>query len=139
MTDSPSAAFTDSPDASSAADDLRAAAAGKTPNRPTSQTEQKALALKEAAAEKAARLRDFAGEKASDLKTAATGKIEAIREGAGETASQLREVASERWQDTRERARELHHSMEDYVRENPTKSILTAVGVGFVVGLLIRR
>jgi ElaB/YqjD/DUF883 family membrane-anchored ribosome-binding protein len=138
MTDSASA-FSDSPDASSAADDLRAAAAGKTPKRPTSQNEKKALALKEAAAEKAAKLREFAGEKAGDLKVAATEKIEAIREGAGETAGQLREVAADRWDDTRERALELHQSMEDYVRENPTKSVLTAVGVGFVIGLLVRR
>lgn len=139
MTDSASAAFSDSPDASSAADDLRAAAAGKEPKRPTSQTEKKAIALKEAAAEKAARLRDFAGEKASGLKVAATEKIEAIREGAGETAGQLREAASERWQDTREKAKELHGSMEEYIRENPTKSVLTAVGVGFVIGLIVRR
>ena len=139
MTDSASAAFSESPDASSAADALRAAAEGKTPERPASATEEKALALKEAAAEKTAKLREFDGEKAAGLKGAATEKIEAFREGAGETTGQLREVACERWQDTRERAKELHLSMEDYVRENPTKSVLTAVGVGFVVGLLIRR
>lgn len=139
MTDTASAAFSDSPDASSAADDLRAAAEGKTPKRPASQTEKKAIALKEAAATKTAKLREYAGQKAGDLKLAASEKIEAIREGAGETAGQIREAASEQWQDTRERAKELHHSMEDYIRENPTKSVLTAVGVGFLVGLVIRR
>jgi ElaB/YqjD/DUF883 family membrane-anchored ribosome-binding protein len=29
--------------------------------------------------------------------------------------------------------------IEDYVRKNPTKSILAAVGVGFVIGLVFRR
>jgi len=134
-----SAAFADAPDAGSAADDLRAAAEGKAPKRRTSKTEQKALALKEAAAQKAAQLRDFAGEKASDLKSVAAEKIEAIRDGAGGTTGSFRGVASEQWEDTREKARELQVSMEDYVRENPTKAILTAVGAGFVLGLLIRR
>ena len=132
-------AFADTPDAGSAADDLRAAAEGKTPERKPSKTEQKALALKEAAAQKASQLRDFAGDKANDLKSVATEKIEAIREGAGETAGQLRGVASDQWEDTREKARELHVTMEDYVRENPTKAVLAAAGAGFVLGLLIRR
>lgn len=142
MTDLPTAsnsAFADSPDAGSAADDLRAAAEGRTPERKPSQTEKKALALKEAAAQKAAQLRDFAGEKASGLKSVASEKIEAIREGAGEKAGHLRGAASEQWQDTRVKARELHVSMEDYVRENPTKAVLAAAGAGFVLGLLIRR
>ena len=132
-------AFTDSPDAGSAADDLRAAAEGRTPERKPSKTEQKALALKDAAAQKAAQLRDFAGEKANELKSVASEKIEAIRDGAGETAEHLRGAASEQWQDTRLKAKELHVSMEDYIRENPTKSVVVAAGAGFVLGLLIRR
>ena len=77
---------------------------------------------------KAAQFRDYAGEKASSL-----------RGGAGETAQQLTAAANEQWQDTREKALELHDSLEDYVRKNPTKSILTAAGVGFLVGLIVRR
>ncbi|MDA7867963.1 hypothetical protein N9A62_03085, partial [Akkermansiaceae bacterium] len=101
-------AFADTPDASSAADELRAAAEGKTPERKPSTTEQKALALKEAAAQKAAQLRDFAGDKASELRSVATERIGAIREGAGETAGHLRGAASDQWEETREKARELH-------------------------------
>jgi ElaB/YqjD/DUF883 family membrane-anchored ribosome-binding protein len=29
--------------------------------------------------------------------------------------------------------------IEDYVREHPTRSILAAVGVGFVISLIFRR
>jgi ElaB/YqjD/DUF883 family membrane-anchored ribosome-binding protein len=135
----PANPYSDSPAAKSAASDLRAAAEGKTPPRTLSATEEKARALKEAAARKASQLRDFAGEKAQDLKTAATDKIGSIREGAEETASQLKGSAGEQWQDTRVKARELHASMEDYVRANPTKAILTAAGIGLILGLISRR
>ena len=137
--DSDSVPFSDSPDAGSAADDLRAAADGKAPNRVVTAAEEKATALKEAAAQKASQLRDYAGEKANDFRSAATDKFGAMREGAEETASHLRGATSDQWHDTRVKARELHISMEDYVRENPTKAVLTAVGAGFVLGLLIRR
>ena len=132
-------AFADTPDAGSAANDLRAAAEGKTPEHKPSKTEENAIALKQAAAQKAAQFREIAGEKANDLKSVASEKIEAIREGAGETAAQLRGAATDQWEDTREKARELHVTMKDYVRENPTKAVLAAAGAGFVLGLLIRR
>lgn len=115
------------PSASSAADDLRAAADGKT-DRTISATEQKARDLKEAAVQKAAQFRDYAGDKASS-----------IREGAGETADKFTAAANEQWLEKRDKALELHDSLEDYVRKNPTKSILTAAGVGFLVGLIVRR
>lgn len=115
------------PSAKSAADDLRAAADGNA-ERGISSTEKKARDLKEAAAQKAAQFRDYAGEKASSL-----------RDEAGETAQQLTAAATEQWKDTREKALELHDSLEDYVRKNPTKSILTAAGIGFLVGLIVRR
>ncbi len=135
--------FSDSPDASSAAQDLRAAAEGKSSSSVSTMAEEKTSALKEAAAQKAAQIRDFAGEKAQNLKAAASGKlgsrIDAMRGGAGDTASHLKDAASESWQDSQAKARELHESLETYVRENPTKAVLSAVGVGFVLGLLIRR
>lgn len=124
--------FSDSSSASSAAEDLRAAADGKMTSRVTNKTEETANALKEAAAKKAAQIRDFAGEKAHSLKNTATEKI-------GAKASHLKGAATESWQDSREKARELHSSLEDYIRENPTKAALSAVGIGFVLGLIIRR
>lgn len=135
----PTHPYSDAPAAKSAANDLRAAAEGKVPARTLTTTEEKARALKEAAALKANQLRDYAGEKAHDLKSAATEKYEAIRDGAGETATQFKGAAEEQWQDTRVKARELHSSMEDYIRSNPTKAVLTAAGVGLIFGLLSRR
>jgi len=129
--------FSETPDAGSAANALRAAASGEIP-APRS-TEEKTQALKEAASQRAAQIRDFAGEKAQSLKAAAGDRIGALREGAGETANNLADAASEQWQETRVKAKELHGSLETYVRENPTKAVLSAVGAGFVLGLLIRR
>ena len=62
-----------------------------------------------------------------------------MRDAASEAAREFREraggVAGE-WQD---KARGIQKEVEDYVRQNPAKSILAAVGVGFVIGLICRR
>ncbi|MDB4373750.1 hypothetical protein N9115_01845 [bacterium] len=134
----PTDPFSEVPSAKAAADDLRAAAGGSEVKK-TSPTEEKARQLKEAAVEKATQFRDFAGEKASTLKEAASERANHFRESAEETALHLRGAAGEQWQDTRVKARELHASMEDSVRTNPTKAILIAAGVGFLAGLIIRR
>ena len=115
------------PSAQQAADDLREAAGVKT--RQTAQTaEERAQLLKESAAEKAQKFRDFAGKKASKFADAA-----------GEKASQFKDVAGEHWEETRVKAREVHTDLEEYIRENPSKSVLVAAGVGFLLGLIVRR
>ena len=84
--------------------------------------------LKDAAAQKAQKLRDFAGEKASQF-----------ADVAGEKASQFKDVAGEHWGETRVKAREIQSDLEEYVRQHPSKSLLIAAGVGFLVGLIVRR
>jgi ElaB/YqjD/DUF883 family membrane-anchored ribosome-binding protein len=49
------------------------------------------------------------------------------------------EVAEGGWEETRVKAREAHADLESYIRANPTKSILIAAGIGFLVGLVVRR
>ncbi len=119
--------FTETSSAKSAADELRAAAEGKVST------------VKEAATEKAGQLKEYASDKAQQLAKAASSKASAIREGAGETAANLKGVAGEQWQDTQQKAKELHASMEDSIRANPTKAVLTAAAAGFVLGLILRR
>ncbi len=133
----PTTPFSEVPSSKAAADDLRAAAGVN--EKKTSPTEEKARQLKEAAVEKASQLRDFAGEKASNIKDAASEKATHLRDTAEERAIHLRSAAEEQWQDTQVKARELHVSMEDSVRANPTKAVLIAAGVGFLAGLIIRR
>jgi ElaB/YqjD/DUF883 family membrane-anchored ribosome-binding protein len=43
------------------------------------------------------------------------------------------------WDDARHRVRSFQDDSEQYVRENPTKAVFTALGVGLVLGLIFRR
>ena len=43
------------------------------------------------------------------------------------------------WDDARRRVRSFQDESKQYVRENPTKAVFTALGVGFVLGLIFRR
>jgi ElaB/YqjD/DUF883 family membrane-anchored ribosome-binding protein len=62
-----------------------------------------------------------------------------MRDAAAEAAKEFRERAGHVAGEWQEKARHVQKEIEDYVRENPTKSILAAVGVGFVIGLIFRR
>jgi ElaB/YqjD/DUF883 family membrane-anchored ribosome-binding protein len=67
-------------------------------------------------------------EAAEDLKSEAGGVVE---EFSG-TAEQV-------WDDTKERVRTFKEDADEYVRENPTKTVLTALAIGFVLGLITFR
>ncbi len=108
----PQAGFTPTPSVSQAAHDLRVAAEGKIKDLAS-----QAGMLTEKARESASQFRDITTEK----------------------AAHFREIAQEQWTDTRARAREVHSSAEEYVRQNPTKCVLGALGVGFLIGLITRR
>jgi ElaB/YqjD/DUF883 family membrane-anchored ribosome-binding protein len=123
----PEAGFTQSPSIAKAANDLRAAA-GEKAREFVHTAETKATDLKERAVESAQHFRETATEKAAALKTAAT-----------ERAQHLRESATGQWQDTRVKAKEFHITAEDYIRQNPTKCVVSALGLGFLVGLIVRR
>src|SRR6266404_3874842 len=64
---------------------------------------------------------------------------EDLRDAAGAIAGEYRGKAEEAWSDATTRARTFQDDAEQYVRENPTKAIFTALGVGFVLGLIFRR
>ena len=53
-----------------------------------------------------------------------------------ETASGNTRAAQETWSAAKDRASTALHRGELYVRENPVPSILTGVGIGFILGLL---
>jgi ElaB/YqjD/DUF883 family membrane-anchored ribosome-binding protein len=54
-------------------------------------------------------------------------------------ADEYRGRAEEVWDDALHRVRSFHDGSEQYVRENPTKAVFSALGVGFVLGLILRR
>ncbi|NWK56741.1 DUF883 family protein [Verrucomicrobiaceae bacterium N1E253] len=88
----------------------------------------KAQQIKDSAVEKASQIREVAGSKASEIKEAAAVKTQQIKQAAGEQI-----------QHGQVKAREAHADAEEYIRQNPTKSVLTALGVGFLIGLVVRR
>ncbi len=118
----------------SAANDLRTAAGdfAKT-------TGEQAAHVKDRAIETANALKASAVQKAEQLKTVAVEKAEHFKTVATEKASHVKEVAQLQWDETRVRAKEIHVTAEDYIRENPTKAVLGALGVGFLIGLIVRR
>ena len=62
-----------------------------------------------------------------------------MRDAAAEAAREFRERAGGVAGEWKDKARDVQKEIEDYVREHPAKSILAAVGVGFVIGLIFRR
>ena len=76
---------------------------------------------------------------AEDLKSGAGMMAEDLKSTAGAMAEEYRGKAEQAWDDARERARTLQEDGEQYVRENPTKAVFTALGIGFVLGLIFRR
>jgi len=64
---------------------------------------------------------------------------EDLKSAAGAFAEEYRGKAEQAWGDATSRARTFQEDAEQYVRENPTKAICTALGIGFVLGLVFRR
>jgi len=64
---------------------------------------------------------------------------EGLRAAAGAVAQEYRGRAEEYWNDASSKVRSFQDDTEQYVRENPTKAVLTALGIGFVLGLIFRR
>ncbi len=115
------------PSIAQAANDLRTAAG------------EKARDFVHTAESKASAIKDRAVESAQHFKETATEKAAALKSAAAEKAQHFKETATEQWQDTRVRAKELHITAEDYIRQNPTKCVISALGLGFLIGLIVRR
>ncbi len=62
-----------------------------------------------------------------------------IKSAAGAVADEYRGRAEDAWNDARYRVRSFQEDSEQYVRENPTKAVFSALGIGFVLGLIFRR
>jgi len=55
------------------------------------------------------------------------------------TAGAIAGKVEQTWDDARDRARTFQEDSKQHVRENPTKAVFTALGIGFVLGLIFRR
>ena len=87
-------------------------------------------------------LREAAGNLRTNLE-ASKGHVKQaagdLRAAATATANDLRDRAEHAYSDARARVRTLQEDGEQYIRENPTKAVLTALAAGFVLGLVYRR
>jgi len=134
----PETGFPPTPSVSQAANDLRAAAGEKAREIAHSGSTQ-AFTLKERAIESAQHLREVACEKVGQLKATAAEKAGEIKQTATDRAHRLQESAAEQWRDTRVMTKEFHVTAEDYIRQNPTKCVVGALGLGVLIGLIVRR
>jgi ElaB/YqjD/DUF883 family membrane-anchored ribosome-binding protein len=57
----------------------------------------------------------------------------------GATADEYRARGKEVWDDAVHRVRSFQDDSKQYIRENPTKAVFTALGIGLVLGLIFRR
>jgi ElaB/YqjD/DUF883 family membrane-anchored ribosome-binding protein len=80
-----------------------------------------------------------AKEKAERGVTHARKAAEDLRSAAGAMADEYRERGKEVLDDALHRVRNFQDDSKQYVRQNPTKAVFTALGVGFVMGLIFRR
>ena len=80
-----------------------------------------------------------AGLTVGDLKHKATDVVEDLKHAASAKAEEFKGQAGEAYDHARQRARTLHEDAEEYVRHKPRESLVTALAVGFVAGLLLRR
>ena len=71
--------------------------------------------------------------------THARQAMEDVSSAAEVTAREYRHRAEGVWEDALDRVRSFQDDSKQYVRENPTKAVFTALGVGFVIGLIFRR
>ena len=76
---------------------------------------------------------------ADDLKGKAAEVVDELKHAASARAEEFKGQAGEAYDHARQRARTLHEDAEEYVRQKPRESLITAVAAGFVAGLLLRR
>ena len=64
---------------------------------------------------------------------------EDLRAAATDIAGEYRGKAEQAWGDAQDRVRTFQEDGEQYVRDNPTKAVFTALGIGFLLGIIFRR
>ena len=80
-----------------------------------------------------------AKEEAKRGATHARKAAEDLRSAAGAMADEYQAHGEEVWDAALHRVRSFQEDSKQYVRDNPTKAVCTALGVGFVLGLIFRR
>ena len=77
--------------------------------------------------------------KREEIRRAAEQKAEELRRTAESKAREFRGAAETAWSDAQSKAKTWQTEREAYIRENPTKAIFIALGLGFLLGLMFRK
>lgn len=90
------------------------------------------------------RAKEFVGEKYSAATDAVKEKYTAATDTVKEKYSAATDAVKERYDQIREKVADIDlngvtEQVRSYVRSNPGKALLISIGVGFVVGLMLRR
>jgi ElaB/YqjD/DUF883 family membrane-anchored ribosome-binding protein len=96
-------------------------------------------AAKASAMKVAEELKAAAAAKAQEFRQAAEAHAQTFRASAEEKASEFRDYADKTWQEARRDFRDISAEAEKFAREKPMQALLTAFGVGFLVGVIFRR
>jgi ElaB/YqjD/DUF883 family membrane-anchored ribosome-binding protein len=80
-----------------------------------------------------------AREKAGRGVTHARKAAEDLGSAARAFVGEYRDKAEKTWDDAKDRVEAFRKDADHYVRKNPTKAVFTALGIGFVLGLIFRR
>lgn len=112
---------------------------GFTTANPSPSISQAAHDLRAAATDKAREIKHTASDKAAEIKDKALTGVQNFKSAANDKAQHFKECASQQWQDSRVKAKEFQVTAEDYIRQNPTKCVIGALGAGFLIGLIARR
>lgn len=88
--------------------------------------------------------RDYACAQYEKLRRATAEQMDTVRKYTADRMADMRKYTDEAreqinagWDVTCAKAKDLHQAGEEYVKANPTGSVLGALGIGFVLGLLI--
>ena len=66
-------------------------------------------------------------------------QLDAVRDYLQELASSFSKIANRRWRNTRDRTLDTVEGTSEIMKENPAASLVMALGVGLLIGYLIRR
>ena len=62
-----------------------------------------------------------------------------VKEATGAAVTKALRIAEAAWYDAKTKGSELQSACESYIGEKPGQSLLIALGIGFLIGLLTRR
>ncbi len=98
------------------------------------------IAAAKASAMKAAEeLRNAAAAKAQEFRHAAEQRAQQFKQTAEQASDHFREYADKAWSETRAQTKDIAAEAEKFAREKPLQALLAAFGVGFLVGVILKR